>query len=207
MNFQINNNLSAETFLNCYSESIHKGIESIDHKNFLQIANILEKAILNKKNIFTCGNGGSSSIAEHFVCDFVKGVSTNTSLLPKAYSLNSNMPLVSAIANDIKYEDTFSYQLEKLGSKGDLLICISSSGNSKNIIKVINSASKLKIKTISLVGFNGGKAKKISDNCIHINISNYGIVEDVHQSIMHMLAQFIRLRKINKPEEAEKIIF
>ena len=110
------------------------------------------------------------------------------------------MPLVSAIANDIKYEDTFSYQLEKLGSKGDLLICISSSGNSKNIIKVINSASKLKIKTISLVGFNGGKAK-------HINISNYGIVEDVHQSIMHMLAQFIRLRKINKPEEAEKIIF
>jgi D-sedoheptulose 7-phosphate isomerase len=207
MTFPKKDDLVLNSFLSNYSGLIHKGMESIDEKNFLFIVNILEKAILNKKNIFTCGNGGSSSIAEHFVCDFVKGVSTDTSISPKVNSLTSNMPLLSAIANDIEYDDVFSYQLEKYGSKGDLLFCISSSGNSKNIINAIDIASKMKIKTISLVGFSGGIVKKISDNCIHINISNYGIVEDIHQSIMHMMAQYIRLRKINKLDKVEKIIF
>ena len=87
------------------------------------------------------------------------------------------MSLVSAIANDINYENIFSYQLERLGVKDDVLIVISSSGESKNIIDVINMAKEKKIKTISLVGFDGGSAKHISDLTIHVKVANYGVIE------------------------------
>jgi phosphoheptose isomerase len=207
MTFPNKENLNIGSFLNNYSKLLSDSINSIDKKNFLSIIQILEKAIIKKKNIFTCGNGGSSAIAEHFVCDFVKGVSSNTNISPRVNSLTSNTSLLSAIANDINYEEIFSYQLNKYASKGDLLFCISSSGNSKNIINAINMASKMKIETISLVGFSGGKVKKISDNYIHIAINNYGVVEDAHQSIMHMMSQYIRLKNIDNLSEVKKIKF
>lgn len=207
MTFPDKKNFKIETFLNDYSKLLHNSINSLDTKNFLSIIKFLEAAIIKKKNIFTCGNGGSSSIAEHFVCDFAKGVASNTSLVPKVYALSSNMPLFSAIANDINFDEVFSYQLEKYGSKGDILLCISSSGNSKNIINAINKASKMRIKTLSLVGFNGGKVKRISDKCIHIDVENYGVVEDAHQSIMHMMSQYIRLKNISDLRKVNKIKF
>ena len=117
------------------------------------------------------------------------------------------MPTITAVANDIGYNDIFSLQIERYGLSEDVLICISSSGNSPNIIKAIKAAKEKGVHTISFVGFDGGSAKEISDNCIHIPIRNYGIVEDIHHSMMHMLAQYIRLRNLNNKEDIETTVF
>ena len=157
--------------------------------------------------IFSCGNGGSSAISDHFVCDFLKGASTDSAIQPIIHSFTSNTPTLTAVANDISYEDVFSFQLEKYAKKKDILICISSSGNSPNIVKAIKSAKKIGIKTISFVGFDGGEAKRISDFCIHIKTKNYGIAEDIHQSLMHILAQYIRLINLEKSKDPETLTF
>ena len=193
-------------FLSGYINEIQKGFESIDSKNLEKIVNIIESAIKRDSTIYTCGNGGSSSIAEHFVCDFLKGVSTKSSIQPTIHSLTSNTPSIMAVANDISYDEIFSFQLEKYGKSGDILICISSSGNSPNILKALSMAKSKNIESIALVGFTGGKAKIISDNYIHVPNKNYGIVEDVHHSIMHMLAQYIRLKNIEDKANIERLV-
>ena len=182
-----------------YINLMKNGMETIDINVFEKVIMVIEKAIKKNKTIFTCGNGGSSSIADHFVCDFVKGVSSDTNISSRFVSLSSNMPIFSAIANDINYKDVFSFQLEKLGSENDILIAVSSSGKSKNIVNALKKAKDKNIKTISLVGFDGGPAKKMSDLSLHVNISNYGVVEDLHQSLMHVMSQYIRYNNLNKP--------
>lgn len=194
-------------FLEDYSLGIQKGFESINFKELEKIANLMNRTINYGNTIYTCGNGGSSAISEHFVCDFLKGAADSTTIQPIIYSLTSNTPTLTAIANDINYRDIFSFQLKKYASSEDILICISSSGNSENIIDCLSAAKELGIKTISFVGFDGGKAHEVSDYSIHIDIRNYGIVEDIHQSLMHMLAQYIRLKNINDPKEIDDINF
>jgi len=194
-------------FLTQYSSQLKSGIDSIDSKNLKVIADIIEVTIKSGNTIYTCGNGGSSAIAEHFVCDFLKGAATSTSIQPIIHSLTSNTPTITAVANDISYDDIFSHQVVKYGNPGDILLSISSSGNSENIIKAIEQAKLANVKTISFVGFDGGKAKLISDYSIHIPIENYGVVEDIHHSLMHMLAQYIRLKNIDNKDHLEKIIF
>lgn len=207
MTFPNGKSIDLTNFLSGYMNEIQKGFESINVDDLEKIVSILDSAIKRNRTIFTCGNGGSSSIAEHFVCDFLKGASTETSIQPIIHSLSSNTPTVTAVANDISYDDIFSYQLERFGKDGDILLCVSSSGNSTNIIKALSMAKSKNIESISFVGFAGGGAKNISDNCIHIPTKNYGIVEDVHHSLMHMLAQYIRLKNLLDKNNIEKTVF
>jgi phosphoheptose isomerase len=196
-----------KNFVSEYMHEIQEGFKSIDLVNLEKVVNVLDSAIKRNSTIYTCGNGGSSSIADHFVCDFLKGASTGTSVQPIIHSLTSNTPTVTAVANDISYDDVFSFQLERYGKSGDVLLCVSSSGSSPNIIKVLTTAKKKNIESIAFVGFSGGDAKNLSDNCIHIPNKNYGIVEDIHHSLMHMLAQYIRLINLNKKDSVEKLTF
>ena len=106
-------------------------------------------------------------------------------------SLSNNIEIITAISNDNSYEEIFSFQLSKYGVKNDLLIAISSSGNSKNIIKAMKIAKKIGIKTISLTGFNGGQAKKLADININVSSKNYGVIEDTHSFIMHSVTQIL----------------
>jgi len=207
MQFPNENNMDLSNFLSGYINEIQKGFESIDIANLGKIVDVLDLAIKRGSTIFTCGNGGSSSIAEHFVCDFLKGASANTTIQPIIHSLSSCSPTVTAVANDIGYDEVFSYQLERYGNVGDILLCVSSSGNSPNILKALSMAKAKSIETISFVGFSGGSAKNLSENCIHIPIENYGIVEDVHHSLMHMLAQYIRLKNLNDPKNLVNTVF
>lgn len=200
-------NLDLTSFISGYIDEMQKGYESIDVAKLEKVVNVLDSAIKRNATIYTCGNGGSASIAEHFVCDFLKGASADTSVQPIVHSLSSNNSTITAVANDISYDDIFSYQLKRYAKEGDILLCVSSSGNSRNVIKALSTAKSKNIKTISLVGFVGGGAKDISDDCIHIPIKNYGIVEDVHHSLMHMLAQYIRLKNLKDPKNTENIIF
>tara|TARA_B100001758_G_C18405728_1_gene611918 strand:- start:1154 stop:1768 length:615 start_codon:yes stop_codon:yes gene_type:complete len=200
-------NNEIEDFITQYTNQLSLAINSIDIQGFKSIADLLESTIKSGKTIFTSGNGGSSSIAEHFVCDFLKGTATSSTIQPIIHSLTSNTPTITAVANDICYEEIFSHQIAKYGKSGDVLLSISSSGNSENIIRGIEKAKALNIKTISFVGFDGGRAKLSSDYSIHIPVKNYGVVEDTHHSLMHMLAQYLRLKNLKDEDNVEKIIF
>ena len=130
------------------------------------------------------------------MCDYLKFLRQNSNLKPKVISLSSNIETITAISNDMSYEKIFKYQAESLFEKNDLLIIISSSGNSKNIKEVLKFAKKRKVKTIGFSGFKGGFLKKKSDISIHINVKNYGISEDAHHILMHIMLQYlIRIEK------------
>ena len=124
--------------------------------------------------------------------NFIKQTNNKTNLKVKSISLASNFSLISAIANDIHYDQIFSFQIEKLCKKNDILFLFSVSGNSKNLVNAIKKAKDIGVKTISLTGFNGGKLSKMSDLNLNFPIANYGIVEDCHISIMHYLSQYLR---------------
>ena len=163
--------------------------------NKKELRNIIKEILIaakKQRNIFSCGNGGSASTAEHLSCDFSKQTCTDTNLNIKVFSLNSNVSLMTAIANDISYDDIFSYQLNKFGKPNDILLCFSVSGSSRNILKCAKAAKRKKIKIVSFTGFNGGKIKKLSKYNINFTTNNFGIVEDCHLSIMHFISQYIR---------------
>ena len=184
---------SVEEYLDSYARFVHQGFDSIDRVALKNVWRELDEVYRLRRTVWVCGNGGSASISDHFACDHLKGVSTSTALRPRILSLSSNAALLTAIGNDLSFDRIFEYQLKSLAQSGDVLIAVSSSGNSPNIIRAINVAKSLGLRTIGFVGFDGGELLKIADHALHVKVANYGVVEDVHQSLMHVFAQFIRL--------------
>lgn len=181
-----------EDYFRVYSINIAEAWRTIDQTAISHGAKLLRECLARDGIIYACGNGGSAAIANHLLCDFQKGIQTNTKVKPRVVSLSSHLELITAIANDISYDDIFVYQLKTMARPGDLLMTISSSGNSENIVRAAQWAKQNAIPTISLVGFSGGRSAGIADATIHVAAENYGIVEDIHQSVMHMFAQFLR---------------
>ena len=198
--FPIKKTSTSKNYAEEYLSTLSEVSKKIDFNSIEKLSKLITRYYLSNKNIFVCGNGGSASISNHFICDHLKGTSSNTSLLPKIFSLSSSLEIITAVANDIKYDEIFSFQLSRLAKRGDCLITISSSGNSENIINAIKWGKKNKLKTVSLNGFDGGRAKKIIDISINVPCNNYGIVEDLHQSIMHILAQSIRMQNLHNKD-------
>lgn len=183
-------------FFSEYQSNIAFCLGQISEKNLKDATDLLEKKILSNSNIFVCGNGGSAAIANHYIGDFLKVLRTGTNLKPKFFSLVSNIEIISAIANDISYSEIFKYQLESLSKKNDLVIFVSSSGNSPNIKRALDYCRKNKILTIGFCGFEGGYLKRHSTIPLHVNINNYGLVEDSHHILMHTILQFIRQKHV-----------
>mgnify|MGYP001471580677 CR=1 FL=1 len=198
MKFPQKKYLNFSLFFKDYIHILFNTIKKTELNKLQEVASIIEKKVKLKKNIFLCGNGGSASLANHYIADYFKLLRSDTKLKPRFYSLVSNMELITAISNDMKFEDIFSYQLETLAKSGDLLILISSSGNSKNLINAIKFAKKIKMRTVSFVGFNGGILKKKSDVSIHTKVNNYGITEDASHIFMHTITQFLRQKNLTK---------
>ncbi len=165
---------------------------TVDMEELDKAAGILTKAYETGRTVYSCGNGGSAAIANHLVCDHCKLVQTDTKLTPRVHSLSSAIELITAIGNDISYDEIFAYQLSSLAQSGDVLLTISSSGDSENIVRAIHWARNNGIKVIAMTGFSGGRSAVDADVNLHVTAENYGIVEDVHQSLMHLLAQYIR---------------
>ena len=155
--------------------------------------------------MFACGNGGSASIANHLQCDHVKGVRIGTDLLARVQSLSTNVELFSAIANDLGYDAVFEYQLQSQARTGDVLIAISSSGRSPNIVRALEWANANGLSTIALTGFDGGPARALASVAIHVDTRNYGIIEDAHQACMHLLAQYVRQSRMSEAEVAAHV--
>lgn len=194
--------------VNDYLETVKKVATSIDIYKLLKIEKIIYSKILSNKKIFICGNGGSASVANHFLCDFNKGIkmSSNYKLKPKIISLSANLEIILAIANDISFKKIFTHQLENYYSKGDVVITLSCSGSSDNILDVLDFCKKKNIFSISFTGFASKKIQKKSNINIDINVKNYGISEDFFQIIMHMLSQSIRTKLMPKKSINNKII-
>ena len=194
-------------YLMTYALEVSTAISSIDQALVRGAVSCIEDTVIRRASIFVCGNGGSSAIADHFVCDYVKGIATNTQFKPRVVSLSSNMPTLTAIANDFSYARIFEVQLAAFAEAGDLLIIVSSSGNSPNIVAALEWAKKNKVYSIALTGFTGGEARNLADIALHVDSRNYGVIEDVHQSLMHVMAQFIRHSRLIDPADVTKINF
>jgi phosphoheptose isomerase len=180
------------SFLAGYRDALFEAWRSIDGQSVSQAAVTLEAAIQGGHTVFACGNGGSAAISNHLLCDFLKGVQTDTGLQPRVISLAAHLELITAIANDISFDEVFAYQLRTMANVGDVLLTISASGNSENIVRALRSAREKGMRTIALTGFDGGRSAELADVNLHVRARNYGIIEDVHQSLMHGLAQFLR---------------
>ena len=185
-------------FYDDYINSLFQRLNKINKKDLKKALNLIEKTIKKGNNIFVCGNGGSHAIANHYVCDYFKVLSQETSLKPKIFSLCTSSELISAISNDISYSDVFLYQADRLIKKNDIIIIISSSGNSKNIVKLLKFLNKNKIKSIGFTGFKGGFLKKNCSISIHSDISNYGISEDISHILMHEMMQYLKIKNSKK---------
>ncbi len=204
MTFPDQNFDNITAFSRAYFDHMSRAAESIDDAKLQEAARILGVAFDQRASVYVCGNGGSAAISNHFICDHLKGVQTDTNLLPRVISLVSNMEIVTAVANDISYDDVFVYQLATLAEPGDVLVTVSSSGDSENVVRAMQWAKNNSCKTISMTGFSGGRTAALADVNLHVEGDNYGIVEDIHQSLMHILAQFLRLQCMDANLIAER---
>lgn len=162
-------------------------IKALDLDAINSVMNVLEQARLDGKRIFICGNGGSAATASHFCCDFNKGVSEHQDKKYNFECLSDNVPTMMAVANDISYEEVFRFPLKNKMLPGDILIGISGSGNSANVVNAMEYAKSINGTTIAIVGYTGGKMKAMADYCIHVNINNMQISEDVHMILDHLM--------------------
>jgi phosphoheptose isomerase len=183
---------SAASFFDAYAEETARAGRTIEPAALQRAATVLLDCYTRGAAVFSCGNGGSAAVANHMQCDHVKNVRTSTDLLPRVVSLSANVELLTAISNDLGYEDVFVYQLQSQARPGDVLIAVSSSGRSPNIVRALTWAREQGLRTIALTGFDGGAARTAADAAVHVDCANYGIIEDWHQAIMHALAQYIR---------------
>lgn len=187
---------TAGAFLADYASAVAKALGSVRPGEIDRAVTALKRAIQADRLIFACGNGGSAAIANHLTCDCSKGIATNTTLRPRVVSLSATVELITAIANDMAYPEVFAYQLKNTARPGDVLITISSSGDSENIVRALDWAGENGMTTIALSGFSGGRSAQMADISLHVAAENYGVVEDVHQSLMHILAQYVRISEL-----------
>ena len=170
-----------------YMEREIEVLKKLDYKVVHDVMNLLEETRLNGTYIYICGNGGSAATALHFTGDFNKGVSLNKDIKYNFVCLSDNLASMLAIANDIGYEQIFEQPLHGRLKKGDVLIAISGSGNSVNVVNAVMYAKKCGNKVIGLTGYSGGKLKELSDYRLHVPINNMQITEDLHIIFNHLM--------------------
>jgi D-sedoheptulose 7-phosphate isomerase len=197
MKFPVRKYADSHEFFDGYFDLLASTAASVDRTALGKAADLLSELFSADRALYVCGNGGSAAISNHLLCDFSKGIQTDTVLTPRVVSLSSSVELITAIGNDIEFADIFLYQLRTAARPGDALMTVSSSGNSENIVRAIEWARHNGVHAIAMTGFEGGRSAGMADINLHAPAGNYGVVEDIHQSMMHMLAQFIRMRLID----------
>lgn len=186
-------NLDFDLFFNNYLSELKLVIDRIDQEEVRKVTELLLRCYQQQKYLFLFGNGGSGSTASHFVTDFNKVVCQNVSNKFKCVCLNDNIPSLLAISNDLSYDDVFHYQLQNYLSEGDVVIGISGSGNSKNVVKAITYANEKGNETVGIVGFDGGEVKKISKHVIHVCVHQMQYVEDIHLILNHLIGHVLKI--------------
>lgn len=170
-----------------YIKTLQSVLDQLDHSAINSVLNLLVQATEKGKTIYIFGNGGSAATASHFQNDFNKGISEYTEKKFRFQCLNDNIATVLAIANDISFDEIFRFQLDGRLREGDLVIAISGSGNSKNVLYAAEYAKKQGNTVIGMTGFNGGQLKEICDVCLHAPINSMQITEDIHMIFDHLM--------------------
>ena len=174
-----------------YLGNVVESYKSINQEEIISIYDVLTETVGLGGRIYICGNGGSASTASHFQTDLNNAFSITTNSMP-ALCLADNLSTITAISNDYSYDDVFLHQLKFILNEKDVLITISGSGNSTNVVKAAEYAKNKGNVVVSMVGFDGGKLKEISDYCFHVPVNNMQISEDLHLLYCHLLSTLIR---------------
>jgi D-sedoheptulose 7-phosphate isomerase len=174
-----------------YLTQLKELLDAFPHERFEEIGQLLLSAYKDDKHIFIMGNGGSGTTASHFVCDINKGCCPGLDKKFKVICLNDNIPSILAYANDLSYDKIFIEQLKNFLRAGDVVIGISGSGNSENILQAVSYAKDNGAMTIGLTGFDGGKLAPIVDLPFIASVNDMQKVEDVHMIVVHMLMQYL----------------
>lgn len=185
-----------------YLAGLKAALDSLPLDDVQTMIEYLFDAYACDKRVFIVGNGGSAATASHIACDLSKTVIGRAVAAPvkrfKAVALTDNVPLITAWGNDEGYETIFAQQLRNLADKDDVLVVITGSGNSPNIVEAVKAAKELGLKSIGLLGFDGGIVKDLLDHAIVVNSTNYGHLEDAHMALNHLItAYFLRCSMYN----------
>lgn len=180
-----------------YFQGVKRSLDNLSVGIIEKITAVLYRAYKSEKKIILMGNGGSAATASHFVCDLTKGAVVPGKKRFRAFALSDNIPLISAYANDCGYPEVFLEQLKNIVDRGDVVIGISASGNSLNVLKALSYAKTKSALTIGVTGFDGGKLKDLVDQCLVVSNDNMEQIEDVHLVILHAIKLILK-HKIEK---------
>jgi D-sedoheptulose 7-phosphate isomerase len=174
-------------YVRSYVEKVTSVFKAIDPSTVSKVGELLSGARAEGRQVFILGNGGSAATSSHFAVDLGKGCSRNREKRFKVISLTDNVPWITALSNDITYDDVFAEQLENFAKAGDIVIAISGSGNSKNVLKALELANRVGCETVGISGFKGGKLKELVRHHIHIPADHMGRIEDGQMLVVHIL--------------------
>lgn len=191
IDFILRLNMNYTDEITAYFDQVKRTIDLIDKSDFNTVMNVLVEGRNRGKQVFVMGNGGSGATASHFVCDFNKGISWGKDKKFKFICLNENIPSLMAYANDLSFDDIFVYPLQTYFNPGDIVIGISGSGNSKNVLKALDFANENGGITIGLTGYDGGRAKQICAYNVHIPVHDMQITEDLHLVLDHCMMRIL----------------
>jgi D-sedoheptulose 7-phosphate isomerase len=183
-------NMNADIY-SSYANELSAALDTLDDKACGRFAEFVLEALRERRRIYVCGNGGSAANASHFAGDTAKSVRDRKGNALLISNLSDNQACMMAIANDIEYSEVFRHQLDGVIQKGDILVAISGSGNSPNVVKAVEYANTIGATTVGLCGFNGGKLREIAKLPIHVKCNNMEVVEDVHLSILHYVKRYM----------------
>lgn len=185
-----------EEFAFSYLAELRQCLDAIPLADVGRFVECLERAYREDRQVFIIGNGGSASTASHMACDLAKNVYPPITTRPlrrfRVTSLTDNVALITALANDCGYERVFSEQLQNVLAPGDLVIAISASGNSPNILQALAFARERGARIAALLGFDGGRAREMADVAVTVTSRDYGHVEDLHLMLNHLIAAWMR---------------
>ncbi|MFK7832214.1 MAG: SIS domain-containing protein [Winogradskyella sp.] len=187
--------------INQYIENLTMTLNKLNVRDIENCANVLLEAYENGNNIFICGNGGSAATASHFACDINKGVSYGLEKRFKIIPLTDNLGTITAYANDVGYDFVFVEQLKNFFNAGDVIIGISGSGNSRNVIEAIEFVNQNGGQTIGWTGFDGGQLKELAHHTVNANINDMQISEDIHMSMVHILMKILTTELASRKED------
>ena len=182
-----------------YIDSVFCAAKAVKTPEIRGVLRLLENAYRSGRSVFVIGNGGSAANASHLTEDLAKGALQDTTKKRfRVLSLVDNTPFLTAVANDLGYERVFEFQLKQFARGGDVLIAISGSGNSPNIVRAVKCARTMKVKVVGVTGFGGGKLRKLADYPLHVPCNDMCKSEAVHAVLFHMIVDLLREKLVRR---------
>jgi D-sedoheptulose 7-phosphate isomerase len=183
--------LAESAFFSNYADRLARVLRATDWPPICRLAEDLLRCWRERRQVLICGNGGSAANAMHIANDLIYGISKQMGAGLRIHALPSNTSIMTCLANDEGYEAVFSHQVGVLAEAGDLLLVLSGSGNSPNILRALDQARRMGVKSYAILGYDGGKAKALADVPIHVGVNDMQIAEDLQLIVAHMVMQWL----------------